>query len=103
MLQSPYMIRRGIFDVIGIVLCMMAPWWVVLVYGFIGTLLFPWYLEYVLMFAWYDAVFGYAGLAGYLRIAHTLIVGILLLGIEYIKTNLTVSPRVFFTRKAHHK
>ncbi|MDB4983844.1 MAG: hypothetical protein JWM20_23 [Patescibacteria group bacterium] len=81
------MIRRILWDIVLLILVFMAPWWVSLCVGIGGAVLFPWYVEIVLAGAIIDAIYGGAARHWYSHLIHTGIFALLLLAIEFIKTN----------------
>lgn len=78
--------KRVLFDILGIVLVIIAPWWLVLVYGIIGAVLFSWYLEILLFGVLFDVIYGTIG--GGIHLKHTLIFMIPLVIAELVKPRL---------------
>lgn len=84
------MFLRIVFVLLGLGLVFIAPWWVVLIMGAIGVVMFPWFLEIILLGVIIDALFGGFG-AWYTWIFHTgIFTTVLLLG-EFIKSKIHVS------------
>jgi len=77
------------FDILMIIVCLAAPWWVALPLGIIGIVLFPWYVEIIIAGALYDTLFGIPSV-WYYHILHTGMFSLPLLVGEYIKSKVHV-------------
>lgn len=78
--------KRVLWDIAMVILALTAPWWVTLVAGIGGSLLFSWYVEIILAGAIYDALYGGVSIFIIRHLIHTGIFTIPLLVIEYAKT-----------------
>lgn len=69
------MIARIGYDMIGIVLLFILPWWGILLYGIGGIVLFPRYVEIAFFGVFFDITYGGSFLPWYLRYEHTILFG----------------------------
>lgn len=81
------MVRRILFNILGLVLTIVAPWWAVLAYSILGALLFPWYIEMIFFGILFDVIYGNIG--GF-HIKHTIVFLVPLLVVEFAKPRLNV-------------
>ena len=79
-------IRRILWDIILLMLAFTAPWWVVLVVGTVGAVLFPWYVEMICAGAILDAIYGGAARHWYAHLLHSGLFAAPLFAIELVKT-----------------
>lgn len=68
-----------------VALVFFVPWWVALLCALAGSILFPWYVEAVLIGLYFDVFFGYPALDWYHAVLHTAVFTVLMLLIQYIK------------------
>lgn len=80
--------KRIAWDSVSIALIFLAPWWVTLVFGIMGTIFFRWYLEIIFIGILYDALFGGVSGPWYYHLIHTGIFTLPLLGSQFIKTRI---------------
>jgi hypothetical protein len=82
--------KRVAWDLLALILVIIAPWWVVLVVGIMGAIVFPWYVELVFLGALIDALYG--GNASRLlgHFIHAGIFSVPLLCIEFIRTRINI-------------
>jgi hypothetical protein len=83
-------IKRTLWDIVLVILAFMAPWWVVLVVGAGGAILFSWYIEFVIMGAILDALYGGTARHWYTHLIHTGLFTSILGIIEFIKSKISV-------------
>lgn len=83
------MIARIVFAMISIGIVFLAPWWIGLLVGIIGVILFPWFFEIIIFGLMYDSAFG-SGSAWYIMFLHTGIFTTSLFFGEFIKTKIHV-------------
>lgn len=82
--------KRLLFDSGALALVLVAPWWVALAYTLLGIILFPWYVEALLLGLFFDTVYGMTLLPWYQRMTHTTLF-IIPVGIgQYIKSRIDV-------------
>lgn len=82
--------KRIPWDILCLVLVFIAPWWVVLILGVIGVILFPWYLEIIFLGVLFDVLYGGIAISWYRHLIHTAIFTVPLLVAEYIKPKLNL-------------
>ena len=82
--------KRILFDIIGILIVFMFPWWVAFAYGLIGIILFPWYIEIVIFGALIDILYGGTARHWYTHIIHMVIFAVPLFIGEFIKTKISL-------------
>jgi hypothetical protein len=84
------MTKRLLWDIIGLLLVCIAPWWAVLLFAIAGTVLFRWYLEMIVFGILFDVLFGGVSVSWLGHMAHTIIFAIPLIISETIKRNINV-------------
>lgn len=84
-------IKRIIWNIALVILAFTCPWWVVLVVGAGGVLLFSWYVEFILAGAILDALYGGTARHWYTHLIHTGIFTVILGMVEFIKSKISVS------------
>ncbi len=82
--------KRAVFDIFAVILAFFAPWWVVLMYAMIGSILFPWYLETIFFGLFFDVMYGTSMLPWYERVSHTALFLIPLSISEYVKSRINI-------------
>ncbi len=85
------MIKRSLWDIVLVILAFTAPWWVVLVVGVGGVILFSWYVEFILAGAILDAIYGGTARHWYTHLIHVGIFTVILGMIEFIKSKISVN------------
>ena len=78
--------KRTLWDILCLILVVLAPWWATLIVGVIGAIFFSWYVELAILGALYDALYGGVGGVWYRHLIHTGIFAAPLLVIEAVKT-----------------
>lgn len=82
--------KRIAWDIVAFALVATAPWWAVLAVGIAGAVMFPWYLELVILGAVLDAVYGGNASGFFGRLVHTGIFSAPLLLVEFVRTRVNV-------------
>ena len=82
--------KRILYDIAGLVIVFMFPWWAGLIVAVIGVIVFPWYIEALFFGALYDILYGGIVHHWYLHITQLVIFAIPLFVAEFIKTRIVL-------------